>query len=522
MFSGTLGMMWGSEAGLLVFAGCCVLTAADIGFMQGRITARMSVSAKPPNAPTLLDAAAGWGGLAGVGLFLWVLPRFEPLPAAFAVSFFSLIAAWGVSPVPPIRKGGGKPFVVVAAVALLLPAAGLFFHRDLQQYFLKDFYYNLSLSDGVLASFSSAGRYPRVERHRDGYDRVDIVRVPPDALEQEKSLLEAYSGKFVRLPDFPRGYMLFYNGRFITRSDHQEIHAEYLVHIPVILNGRVPARVLVLDLGTGLAARELLKYPGVAEVTQVAFSRTINRLAGEHPLLTYINSRALHDRRVRAVAADGLNFLKEDSRQYDAVYVDLPVPDSYRFSRFYSREFFALVKDHLTPEGYMVFQAPGSGEFSFFNDEGRQEWSDRNKWPVYAKTLQAAGFSTIMPYVSALETDRREAVQGLREFVNAPEGGGGDDLDRTLFGQEARDLVINESVREYVYALQEGFIMAKAGRQKIFTSYRRLQIPLDVLNADRFQRAFRFEYPREENGGRRGSVNTLARPRLPGGWWWDL
>lgn len=56
---------------------------------------------------------------------------------------------------------------------------------------------------------------------------------------------------------------------------------------------------------------------------------------------------------------DPIKFLKENDTKFNAVIMDLPDPDTFGLNRFYSKEFFMTVKDHLSNNGVFVFSVQG-------------------------------------------------------------------------------------------------------------------------------------------------------------------
>jgi spermidine synthase len=56
---------------------------------------------------------------------------------------------------------------------------------------------------------------------------------------------------------------------------------------------------------------------------------------------------------------DGRAFLNENMGPYDAIIVNLPEPDTFQLNRFFTDEFFALVKRRLTPDGVFSFSIQG-------------------------------------------------------------------------------------------------------------------------------------------------------------------
>jgi len=66
---------------------------------------------------------------------------------------------------------------------------------------------------------------------------------------------------------------------------------------------------------------------------------------------------------VRVQYTDGRRFLQQTSARYDVVAMQIPPPYTAQLNRFYTREFFALVKNHLKPGGVFAFSAPAVAEY---------------------------------------------------------------------------------------------------------------------------------------------------------------
>jgi spermidine synthase len=140
--------------------------------------------------------------------------------------------------------------------------------------------------------------------------------------------------------------------QFSTRDEYR--YTESLVY-PALGNGA--RSVLVLGGGDGLAARELLRQPGIGRIVQVELDPAVIDLA--RTTLRDANAGALNDPRVSVVIDDALSWLRKPQRDngFDAVIVDLPDPDTPVLGRLYSTEFYALAAHVLAPGGLMVVQS---------------------------------------------------------------------------------------------------------------------------------------------------------------------
>src|ERR1700722_5562980 len=139
--------------------------------------------------------------------------------------------------------------------------------------------------------------------------------------------------------------------QFSTRDEYR--YTESLVY-PAL--GAGARSVLVLGGGDGLAARELLRTPGVDKIVQVELDPAVIELA--RSTMRYANGGSLDNPRVHVVTGDAMKWLRDTTApSFDAIIVDRPDPDPPVLGRLYSTEFYALVSRALAPGGLMVVQA---------------------------------------------------------------------------------------------------------------------------------------------------------------------
>jgi len=138
--------------------------------------------------------------------------------------------------------------------------------------------------------------------------------------------------------------------QFSTRDEYR--YTESLVY-PVL--GAGARSVLVLGGGDGLAARELLRAPGVDKIVQVELDPAVIELACS--TMRYANGGSLDNPRVHIVTGDAMTWLRKKPPTFDAIIVDLPDPDTPVLGRLYSTEFYTLVSRALAPDGLMVVQS---------------------------------------------------------------------------------------------------------------------------------------------------------------------
>jgi spermidine synthase len=142
--------------------------------------------------------------------------------------------------------------------------------------------------------------------------------------------------------------------QFDSLDEHR--YHEPLVHPAMALSTR-RNHILVLGGGDGMALREILKYDDVETVTLVDLDPRVTELFSKQPTLAAINNRAFHDPRVQVINTDAWKFAAQDQNIYDVIIVDLPDPKSVTLSKLYTRQFYGILIERLSAQGYLVTQA---------------------------------------------------------------------------------------------------------------------------------------------------------------------
>ena len=158
-------------------------------------------------------------------------------------------------------------------------------------------------------------------------------------------------------------YTFFANGVPILTAPVPDITSvEELVHLPMLFVPQ-PRRVLVVSGGVGGVLNEILKYPVervdyaeldpllIEAVQRFPTPLTVGELSDPRVNIEHVDGRLL----VRELAAEG-----DRLERYDLVIVNLPYPSTLQLNRFYTREFFKLVRAILREEGVVAFPSPGT------------------------------------------------------------------------------------------------------------------------------------------------------------------
>ena len=201
---------------------------------------------------------------------------------------------------------------------------------------------------------------------------------------------------------------LFLDGGLQYSSRDEYRYTESLVY-PALRESTRTA--LILGGGDGLAARELLRMPGIERIVQVELDPRVIELARTE--LAADNGGSLDDPRVDVVVDDAFAWLRGHSKEprnipaggFDAIYADLPDPDTAVLGRLYSQEFYGLIRGVAAPGARLVVQS-GS------------PFSTPDAYWRTISTMRAAGWATT-PYHVHVPTFGDWGF-GLAELGGAP------------------------------------------------------------------------------------------------------
>jgi spermidine synthase len=164
---------------------------------------------------------------------------------------------------------------------------------------------------------------------------------------------------------------------------------EEIVHLPLLFVPQ-PRRALALSGGVGGVLRELARYP-LDRIDYAELDPALIEAVRQFP--TLLTRGELGDPRVRVEPVDGRLLVRrkawsvaprpeEGEAGYDLVIVNLPVPSTLQLNRFYTVEFFRMVRGLMAEEGVLAIGCPGT--LTYMSDELR----DLNT--VVYRTLEGA------------------------------------------------------------------------------------------------------------------------------------
>jgi spermidine synthase len=162
---------------------------------------------------------------------------------------------------------------------------------------------------------------------------------------------------------------------------------EFLYHEALVLPGLLaveapPTRALVIGGGEGATLREVLKCPSIRRAVMVDIDDEVVALCRQH--LPEMHQGAFEDPRTELRHEDARAYLERTDERFDLIVIDLVEPlEEGPACLLFTREFYGLIRDRLTPGGAMTMQAGMTkvGELLFFSAVHR---TLREVFPVVA------------------------------------------------------------------------------------------------------------------------------------------
>jgi spermidine synthase len=201
----------------------------------------------------------------------------------------------------------------------------------------------------------SMGRDPflgTVERRISGTDNFADAKL--DLMARGTEIHSNREGLEGTVTAFSIGHdkQLWINGMGMTRLCTE---TKLMAHLPLMFT-KDAKELLVICFGMGTTVKSAAAYPGLNITAVELVSECFEDFTYFHP-----GSRDLLKKgNIKLMTNDGRNYLLFTSRKYDVISVD-PAPPVWSAGtvNLYTKEFFALCKAHLNPDGAMCLWFPG-------------------------------------------------------------------------------------------------------------------------------------------------------------------
>jgi predicted membrane-bound spermidine synthase len=198
------------------------------------------------------------------------------------------------------------------------------------------------------------------------------------------------------LAKFMSRIALFQDGewQFLSGKDAEGEFHKHEARIPALLVDNDEPQVLIIGGGDGLAAREVLRVKPNAKITLVDIDKDMIHFAATNPIMRRLNGDSI--RKIKTVAADGINFMLNPKLRdkFDLVIVDLPDPIRDTTQHLYDEPLITGIINVVSPDGVVSI-------YSTAHNSPLQEWiaEELKKyfikvWKVPARVYQMgiAGF----------------------------------------------------------------------------------------------------------------------------------
>ena len=230
-----------------------------------------------------------------------------------------------------------------------------------------------------------------------GMFRADAISASADDNLYADEVIFARNTRYQRivLTKWKNDLRLFLSSHLQFSSRDEYRYHEGLVH-PGLAAIPGAKRVLVLGGGDGLAVREVLKYPGVEQVTLVDLDPEMTKIFSTNPMLVSLNEGSLKSPRVRVINDDAFPWLDRTEEMFDFVVVDFPDPTNYSLGKLYTTAFYRLLSRHVSEGGFFVVQStsPLFARQSYWCIVNTMKQAGLRTWPyhLYVPSFGEWGF----------------------------------------------------------------------------------------------------------------------------------
>ncbi len=172
--------------------------------------------------------------------------------------------------------------------------------------------------------------------------RVDTVLYDSETDHQRLQLFE--NARF--------GRVLTLDGVVQTTEADNFIYHEMMAHVPILAHGAAH-RVLIVGGGDGGLAREVLRHPGVRQVTMVEIDAGVIEFSRQY--LPALSAGAFDDLRLQVVIDDGAAFMARAGDLFDVILIDSTDPVGPGEVLF-TDSFYGHARNRLAEGGILVTQ----------------------------------------------------------------------------------------------------------------------------------------------------------------------
>ena len=163
----------------------------------------------------------------------------------------------------------------------------------------------------------------------------------------------------------------FYENNVLLFSTNDMVTNEETAHYAMIQH-KNPKSILLISGGISGIMKEILKYD-VKNIDYVEINKWITKIGKKY-------DSSLKNKKVHIINEDARLYIKNTTKKYDVVIINLPEPTTAQINRFYTTEFFTELKKRLNKNAVISISLMST--LNYMSDEARQINS------VLYKTLQ--------------------------------------------------------------------------------------------------------------------------------------
>ena len=153
----------------------------------------------------------------------------------------------------------------------------------------------------------------------------------------------------------PFGRALLLDGKIQSSEMDEFIYHEVLVH-PLMITHPSPERVFIAGGGEGATLREVLSHQTVKKVVMVDIDEEVIEVSRKY--LASWHQGSFDDPRTELRHEDAREYLSRTDMTFDIIIIDLADPsEGNPATLLYTREFYQLALERLTPQGMITTQA---------------------------------------------------------------------------------------------------------------------------------------------------------------------
>jgi spermidine synthase len=194
-------------------------------------------------------------------------------------------------------------------------------------------------------------------------------------------------------------YKLYLNNNLQFSSFDEYRYHEAFVHPAMSFSKKIDT-ILILGGGDGMAAREILKYKDVKNITLVDLDAEMTNQFKTNKLFLRLNHNSLINSKVKVINNDAFIWLDQCKKKYDVVFIDFPDPSNFSLGKLYSTSFYNKLKKHLNNQGIIVVQStsPFFAPKSFWcvNNTLKQTFQNTIPYHVYLPSFGEWGFNLVI------------------------------------------------------------------------------------------------------------------------------